>query len=33
MIRICQQIVYSDKEDWENKLVKAIKSKEKLIKI
>jgi very-short-patch-repair endonuclease len=33
MIRICQQIVYSDKEDWENQLLKAINSKDKLIYI
>lgn len=33
IIQICQEIVYSDKENWDNQLLKAIKSKEKLIKI
>jgi very-short-patch-repair endonuclease len=33
MIRICQEIVLADKEDWENELIKAINTKEKLIKI
>lgn len=33
MIRICQEIVLFEKEDWENQLQEAINSKEKLIKI
>jgi len=33
IIRICQQIVWNDKEDWENQLLKAINSEEELIKI
>lgn len=33
MIRICQEIVLYEKENWENQLINAINSKEKLIKI
>jgi len=33
IIRICQRIVLADKEYWENQLLEAINSKEKLIKI
>jgi len=33
MIRICQQIVWNELEDWEKHLLQAINSKEELIKI